>query len=268
MPPRPFSAAPGTNWPAITKASLHSLTTKTSSSTGEQRSVFTYVSETHVFRYGTSSKSPADLTDRDVALELHPVLDSAVYPPLTPDLPVCSTPVDGRWVEYPRLKDYDPAKDNGWIPKAFQEQAEVLRLLYSYPHRNLVKFQGCLARRGCVVGLVLQKCEMTLEEKIGREEDVERKVVMRDLKTAVERLHMFGLAHNDVHPSNVMFDAFGNAVLVGFGWCKPFGEVIDRGGRFPEWYEGSEEVLTSDRSHDENALMRIEEWWAQTTPTG
>jgi serine/threonine protein kinase len=38
--------------------------------------------------------------------------------------------------------------------------------------------------------------------------------------SAVHYLHDLGLGHGDIKPENIVFDACGNAKLIGFGYCE------------------------------------------------
>lgn len=57
---------------------------------------------------------------------------------------------------------------------------------------------------------------------------------MGELASAVSHLHLAGLAHNDLKPSNILLNKDHMPVLIDFGSCRPFGGRLMQGGT-PGW---------------------------------
>ncbi|KAK4608989.1 hypothetical protein CLAFUW4_14497 [Fulvia fulva] len=146
------------------------------------------------------------------------------------------------------------------LPKLMLQEVETLELLLRMPHPNIIRYHGCLTKRGRIVGRVFDRHEMTLHQRLDRKMirhiDVNR--LMVEIGSALEHLHMLGLAHNDLNPMNIMIDDRNETpYLIDFGSCRPFGCKLITAGT-PGWID--EDYSTSARINDETALKKLRTW--------
>ena len=146
-------------------------------------------------------------------------------------------------------------KGTGLLPKLLLQEAEIMELLMRNPHPNIIHYHNCLIKRGRIVGLVLDRCPMTLEhrQKSGlRDFNVE--VCMSGITLAVKHLHFPKPAHNDLTPMNIMVDEHDTPTIVNLGSCQPLGRTLITAST-PGWIEEDYTILA--RQHDEIALGKI-----------
>lgn len=80
---------------------------------------------------------------------------------------------------------------------------------------------------------------------------------LNGVEKGIVHLHSLGLIHNDINPSNIMFDE-DVPVIIDFDSCRPVGQSLEGVGRTFEWYD--ESVQYSLPSNDLDALDEIREW--------
>jgi len=146
----------------------------------------------------------------------------------------------------------------GLLPKLILQEVQTLELLQHTPHPNIICYHGCLIRRGRIVGIVLDRHSMTLEQRLKdsmRYLDVE--TCMSKITSAISHIHTLKLAHNDPTPMNIVVDDDDTPFIIDFGSCQPFGcELITAGT--PGWIE--EDFTHSAQNHDEIASSKIRAW--------
>ncbi|KAK0887027.1 hypothetical protein LTS16_027040, partial [Friedmanniomyces endolithicus] len=76
-------------------------------------------------------------------------------------------------------------------------------------------------------------------------------------RDAIDYIHSLGLAHNDLNPSNIALDRNNDPVIIDWGSCKEFGELLLSAGT-PGWIE--DEFDVSRKEHDLYALDKIMAW--------
>lgn len=133
-----------------------------------------------------------------------------------------------------------------------------MELLLRNPHPHIVRYHGCLIKRGRIVSLVLDRLPITLQhrlEKNAQPFDVED--CMNKIKAAVQHLHSLGLAHNDLTPMNIMVSKCDDPVIVDYDPCQTFGSTLITAGT-PGWID--EDFTDSAPQHDEIALKHIRRW--------
>ena len=92
---------------------------------------------------------------------------------------------------------------------------------------------------------------------------------MDALESAVSHLHSLGLAHNDLHPGNVLVDDRGAPVLRDFEAAREIGAKLGIRRGTEGWIEGEmEDYHTSDKRHDLFALGKIRAWLDNPTLEG
>jgi serine/threonine protein kinase len=109
-------------------------------------------------------------------------------------------------------------------------EAEVYELLQNHLHPNIMGFQGSLVMNGRVRGLCLDKYDETLSERWESSKPLDVEACMKEIKAGVEYLHLLGLAHNDVKPSNILLkyaDGSGDMLAISdFETCYPEGAKL------------------------------------------
>ncbi|WPB03941.1 uncharacterized protein RHO25_008585 [Cercospora beticola] len=83
-----------------------------------------------------------------------------------------------------------------------------MELLLRKTHPNIIRYHGCLAKRGRMVELVLDRYDTTLKQRLDRSmiRNLESDNFVEHIESALEHLHGFGLAHNDLNPMTIMVD--------------------------------------------------------------
>jgi hypothetical protein len=54
----------------------------------------------------------------------------------------------------------------GLLPKLVLEEAMTLELLLRNPHANIVRYHGCMIKRGRIVGFILDRYPMNLKQRL------------------------------------------------------------------------------------------------------
>ena len=84
---------------------------------------------------------------------------------------------------------------------------------------------------------------------------------MDALESAVSHLHSLGLAHNDLHPGNILVDDKGAPVLRDFEAAREIGAKLGIRRGTGGWIEEEmKDYHTSDKNHDLFALGKIRAW--------
>lgn len=225
------------------------------------RSTFTFVDAQDTVWFGqVLGIRKFDLTIEDLNRSLCQIADATVYPEVTPGLTIVADNNDLKnfYIKRPKLLCLDNLEETQLIPKMLAEEARILEFLKGYEHRNLVRYYGCILRRGRIVGLALEKYDMILQyrfEDDPREFDVT--ACIDGIRAGIDCLHSLGFAHNDLHPMNIALDKDDQPVILDFGSCRRFGETLLSGGT-PGWID--EDYSTSAQHHDKSALKKIEAW--------
>jgi len=224
------------------------------------RSTFTYIDDHDRAWFGqTTDIRKYDLTVQDLNRILQRVPDERIYPLKTTTLSSTSEEIRNQsYIKRPKLLCLDNEAEAKLLPKLLLGEAEVLQFLNQHPHPNIIKFHGCTVNRGRITGIALEKYSVILQY---RHEDVPHPLdvdaCMHGIRAAVKHLHSFGLAHNDLNPTNIALDSDDNPILLDFGSCRKFGEGLLSGGT-SGWTD--EDYSTSAQCHDELAVGKLEAW--------
>ncbi|KAF2254206.1 hypothetical protein BU26DRAFT_558919 [Trematosphaeria pertusa] len=161
------------------------------------------------------------------------------------------TTVDSSvFIKRPSFSALDALQGSGLLANLFLQELEVLELLASRPHPNIVQYYGCQVCRGRIVGLTLEQHPYTLQECLRNGYDLDLVSGQDEIKSAVAHLHSLGLAHNDIRPNNIMVSVERRWILIDMGACKPFGQDLITSGN-PDW-------TTSSKQNDEVALCDLQ----------
>ncbi|KAF2176495.1 serine/threonine-protein kinase-like protein [Zopfia rhizophila CBS 207.26] len=222
-------------------------------------SSFGFINKANYAYFGKAELRKFDLTPKDIRKSLKLLPDNDVYPKAPSNITTWAIPTSSNvFVKGPKLHlDF---LGTGQLPKLVLQEVEITELLMRKPHPNIIRYHGCLIRRGRIVGIVLDRYPMTLKERLenGRH-DFNVDKFMEKMTSAVAHLHSLGLAHNDLHPMNIMIDEADDdkPVIIDFGSCQPFGyKLITAGTR--GWID--EDFAYSAQDHDEIALGKLQTW--------
>lgn len=222
-----------------------------------QYSSFGFVSDEYIAYFGQSKLRKYDLTSKDIRESLQRLPDEDVYPQAPQDITTFTDPLSSD-VFLKRPKLHEDFIGTRLLPKLVLQEAMILEQLLKKPHPNIVRYRGCLIKRGRIVGIILDRYSMTLNQRLEngtRGFNVQK--CMREITSAVYHLHSFGLAHNDLTPMNIMVDERDASILVDFGSCQPFGRKLITAGT-PGWID--EDFTHSAEDHDVTALRKLQTW--------
>lgn len=154
----------------------------------------------------------------------------------------CSRPEGNNNPPYfkaPKLSHYKEGCND--LAARLLAEAKIYERILSNPHPNLACYFGCVVEDGRVVRLALQRYSKSLHERLQSESSKEefgfqqRQDCMDQIQAAATHLHSLGLAHNDISPSNILFNNTGQAVLIDFDCCAPLGDTLRKGGLVTGW---------------------------------
>ncbi|KAG8630493.1 hypothetical protein KVT40_002112 [Elsinoe batatas] len=254
--------------PQMTNADRKMLCEVTDVDTGNfKRTTFAYLGPEDVFYFGSTTIPKLKMKDEDFLAALKKVPDADIYPVRTEDVMVFYGDLDEKlYIKRPKMTWYDDLAGSGVIAQLLMDEIKVTELISKHPHPNLIKYHGCLVRRGYIVGIVLDEFGTTLEKHINDKKqpvDIER--VMAGVEAGVRHLHSLGLAHNDINPMNVLLDEEQRPIIIDFGSCKPFGEELLSAGT-PGWVK-DELCCTSLQASDEYGIAKIHSWLEEHSET-
>ncbi|KAI1169795.1 kinase-like protein [Nemania sp. FL0916] len=215
-------------------------------------------------------KPRLDIEIDEVRGAMERVPDADIYPtvPEGVDLKVVMMDDDMRpsgevYIKRPSLLTYEDRDDLGWVRDIFLGEAEIMDQVSSLNHKNIIRYHGCQVRDGRLAGIVLERHECSLYEfflwGLDKNAVLDPQRFMAELESAISHLHLAGLAHNDLKPSNILLDKDRMPVLIDFGSCRPFGARLMQGGT-PGWSNPERLVMASDKEHDLFGLEKIREW--------
>jgi hypothetical protein len=224
-----------------------------------KRSTFSFVDSDDIAYYGQAPIKRTSLSIDDVNNHLNRIPDENIYPEAPSWVTVASNlDISRCYIKRPKLTNFKP-EDAGLVHKILLDEAEVFEFLSQHPHPNLVRYHGCLAKRGRIMGLVLDRFSTTLEMRV-KKGNVRRFNIecwMAGVESAMKHLHALDMAHNDLNPTNIMLDEHDEAIIIDLGSCKRIGEKLLTGGT-PGWVDDFYD--TSEKGHDEAALKKIQAW--------
>ncbi|KAK3669655.1 hypothetical protein LTR78_010472 [Recurvomyces mirabilis] len=130
------------------------------------RTTFSFVDTYNSAWFGqVSGVRKYDLTVEDLRKNLRRISDEVIYPEMTAGLTIVADDNDMKryYIKRPKLLCLDDLEETKLIPRMLVEEAQVLEILKSYGHRNLVRYHGCLSKQGRIGGIALQKYDIILQ---------------------------------------------------------------------------------------------------------
>ncbi|KAI1494120.1 serine/threonine-protein kinase [Biscogniauxia mediterranea] len=211
--------------------------------------------------FGQSPKSKEEMDFSDYVSGLEYIRDEEIFP-VVPDsmsLTVAPDNLDdaSSFIKRPGMNCYEIMKGTGYIPKKMLDEVIAMERVSKAPHPNIVHYYGCRVRRGRITGIVLERLGLTLRQYASTPDykQLDETAFIEQLASAVDHLHIQGLAHNDISPDNIMVKD-GMPVLIDFGSCRPFGNNLQSLGT----PRNEEPLFTSEKNHDVHSVRKVQEW--------
>lgn len=221
---------------------------------------FYVLGEDYVAYFGQSKKSKFDLTVHDILEDLKRIPDHEIYPPAPTTVTTFTKNINSEFhVKSAKLLDYEDWAGKNFLADLCLGEVEILETLRQHPHPTIVKYHGCLVKRGRIVGIVLDRYKTRLFERVqnAKPGDFDYQACIEAIETGVKHLHSLGLAHNDLNPYNIMLNDLDSPRIIDFGSCRPFGNELISGGT-PGWVDEFSPI--SDQKQDESAIVKIRTW--------
>ena len=192
-------------------------------------------------------------------VQLSPVPSDEIYPLLLKHLKVWASKVNEEWmyIKRPNCRAYGQVRGSQTLAQEFLHEIQVYEQINTKQHRNLPQYHGCVVERGRVVGIVLDRYVCTLAIRRGSMDHASCLECFSGASAGVKHLHDIGLAHNDLNPTNVMFDGDGNTIITDFDSCAPEHVHLVKTGT-PGWSDGFAEC--SSFTNDELALKMLRKY--------
>ncbi|CAL1132428.1 unnamed protein product [Cladocopium goreaui] len=143
-------------------------------------------------------------------------------------------------------------------PATLKRTYREIAVLRQARHTNIVALKDVvLPKTGCDLYLVFELASQDLERAIRYNlfDEISRRRVSYDVASGLNFLHLCGLMHRDVKPSNILLDDSGRAKLCDFGFvryvscassAKAFTEYVGM-----RWYRAPE-LLLGSTSYNQN----------------
>ena len=143
-------------------------------------------------------------------------------------------------------------------PATLKRTYREIAVLRQARHTNIVALKDVvLPKTGCDLYLVFELASQDLERAIRYNlfDEISRRRVSYDVASGLIFLHLCGLMHRDVKPSNILLDDSGRAKLCDFGFvryvscassAKAFTEYVGM-----RWYRAPE-LLLGSTSYNQN----------------
>ncbi|KAH6631825.1 kinase-like domain-containing protein [Chaetomium tenue] len=245
---------------------------------------FHYTADDEAYR-GFLHKDRRDITLDEFATGLKRMSDEVIFPevPTDPEITITPKNLDGSTVHIkrPGLKHYRDFEEEAECATKDQVLIEALAIekISKTPHPYVVRYHGCTVHRGRITGIAMERLGETLShyahcsggcisEHKTMFDQIDKQAFLAGVESAVKFLHSLGLAHNDINPRNIMVreasdGAAGGCtpVLIDFDSCGPFGTRMQSFGTPGFMDTEDEEMVFSQKKHDDFSLKRLAEWW-------
>lgn len=174
-------------------------------------------------------------------------------------------------LKQPSLSSYTPRYPE-LIRETWVEEVKICEVLKENPHPNVAKYHGCaVSENGMVEGIFFSKYDETLMDRVNpkhrsktnfayeRRGADQTKVDgwLKGIESGLKHLHRLGIVHNDINPSNIMFQG-DTPVIIDFDSARRQGLRLDTVKRTYGWYD--EKINRALPSNDLDALREIRMW--------
>ncbi|KAF7876300.1 hypothetical protein EAF04_001396 [Stromatinia cepivora] len=194
-------------------------------------------------------------------------------PPLRPAWTVLSSP-QNYYIKTPNPWAYG----NPDLEQQILREVKMCEFLKLHPHPNISLYGGCLSTNGRVSGICFKQYISTLLHKVNPRHlnkseflssgrlsvDNSIKACLDGVRAGIYHLHSLGIIHNDITPSNIMFEADGTPILIDFDSCTMVGESLHKIKRTHGWHDP--EVQTAVEKNDLDAFTELQNWLVGSSP--
>ena len=125
------------------------------------------------------------------------------------------------YVKYPVLLSYIPG--NNSIKESFLRKIEIFEILRVHPHSNICECYEYIKEEEFISGICLKKYKYNLREAMENKISFNKEKCINEISAAINHFHSLGIVHEDINPSNIMFDKNMKAILVDFDSCYRVG---------------------------------------------
>ncbi|OMJ20762.1 casein kinase I-like protein [Smittium culicis] len=158
------------------------------------------------------------------------------------------------------LFEYKPGSK--LIKSILQTEIETVEFLAQFRHKGIPEYLGCFVEDGYIKGICFRKYGITLEKALMNKHLILDKAnFLANIRDTVSFIHSKNLVHNDINPSNIMFDIIGDKlsspILVDYDSCGKIGNLIGVKYGAPGWERPS---LISDPENDFYSLEILEDY--------
>ncbi|KAG6098591.1 hypothetical protein E4U30_007790 [Claviceps sp. LM220 group G6] len=108
-------------------------------------------------------------------------------------------------------------------------EIEAYELLRRHPHPNIVEYRGCVVSDGRITGICLAKYKMILDERMAESTPFDKDLFLEGIERGIRHLHSLGIVHNDINPTNIMFDELDRPVIIDFDSWGRKGQKLEYG---------------------------------------
>lgn len=166
-------------------------------------------------------------------------------------------PPADSYIKQPNLLEYGETSNCCTV---LLQEAEIYEVLRQHPHPNIARYHGCVVgENDRFRGICLQRYSATLRQRVERKpalSEPEMRRLMQGIRDGVAHLHLLGLVHNDLNPSNVMVED-GTAIIIDFDLCRRQGDPMGMKGPTPGWGTCTE---YANRENDVKNLDQLERY--------
>eukprot|EP00168_Porphyra_purpurea_P012380 TRINITY_DN3259_c0_g1_i13.p1 TRINITY_DN3259_c0_g1~~TRINITY_DN3259_c0_g1_i13.p1 ORF type:complete len:218 (+),score=37.01 TRINITY_DN3259_c0_g1_i13:819-1472(+) len=169
----------------------------------------------------------------------------------------------GLYLKRPSLLDYNEISSRSGIQELVGQEVAVCELLKLQPHVNIAEYKGVAVEGGRIIGLYFKKYAATLAECAKKHAvPTGRLAILDALHSALNHLHGLRYCHNDVNPTNVMFDDQGRPVLIDFDACRLVGDQLLKGCTLSYFddEQGGGERKVARKDLDKRSLSDLAKW--------
>lgn len=212
------------------------------------------------YYYGVGNCRFAEATPEHVrTLRLVKIPNDMVFPLFEPGLTVAPDPLPHNvYIKTPKLVDFDDTQRPSDISARLLHEARICELLVKHAHPNVAQYHGCIVKGGLIRGLCFTRYPLSLDQRAAESIPLNIDHCVKHLKKGIKHLHSLGLAHNNIHPTNIMMQG-DNPIIIDFHSTLKFGASLE-GSRpgLPPWIPPK--VLLSDAYNDHYAAVQVYHW--------
>lgn len=165
------------------------------------------------------------------------------------------------YIKKANLLDYGDSPASDRISDQVLHEVKICEILRANPHSNMAAYMGCVVTAGRIRGLCFKKYLMTLAERKRAKKPLDTAAFLQGINSGIRHLHALGLVHNDINPTNIMFDEDDHPIIIDFDTCYYHNQKLGpKAGTFG-WSEGSQEVARYE--NDLSGVSRLQEYIEQ-----